>query len=450
MATTHHQKTLLIDYAWQEGEKAVGYVMGLNATTDYWDSGEHCFDTPRRETDWARKSETAKASKDRAISRDPYRDYACRLRGPALRDVQRNFVKAWARAGGQTRPDDADKEPAKLREAASPGSRVQIVRTQPQENSEKSIKRLYWQASSFARNYLYIENQYFYYERWVRHLKAMRAAFMQGVQRAGVAQKDGKLLHLIAVIPWPEDDGMVPRTYDMVKSLGEANSMPGQHKSMEARAKVMEAKEKQWERWQKLTADPQRMAPEGGGMAPRSDGMVTSLGNRKPILDPLYDSASKVQAPIKDDEGELEGLGMKVLLARLVTQNQGKPMPKPEQDYRQIYIHSKLMLIDDAFFTLGSANLNVRSMAADSELNMGTDDHKKAKALRQEIWRALAGRFEKSDGGEGGPEATAAAFESWQDVMKDNLKAVEGGQRAPITGHIIPFIDKRQINFRHG
>jgi len=236
-----------------------------------------------------------------------------------------------------------------------------------------------------------------------------------------VAQKDGKLLHLIAVIPWPEDDGMVPRTYDMVKSLGEANSMPYQHEAMETKAK-------QWEKiedWQ----------------YPFSD---------RPAIDPLYDSARQVQAPIKDDEGELEGLGLKVLLARLVTQNQGKPMPKPEQNYRQVYIHSKLMLIDDAFFTLGSANLNVRSMAADSELNMGTDDHQKARALRKEVWGALAGGFESSDGGEGGPAAIRKAFKDWQKVMKNNQEAIEGGQRAPITGHIIPFKDKRQINFRHG
>jgi len=423
---THHQKTVLIDYAWEDGGNAIGYVMGLNSLTDYWDSQEHEFDTPLREVDWGRKSDTAQALPvGRAVSRDPYQDYACRIQGPALRGIQCNFVKAWERAGGKLRPDDADREPPMLKSVASPGSRIQIVRTQPQEGADKSLKSLYWQAASFARNYIYIENQYFYYERWVRHLKAMRAAFMKGVQESGASQQEGKLVHLIAVIPWPEDDGMVPRTYDTLKSLGEAQSMPNQDKAMDDDAK-------RWERWEKLP-EAQRMDPDYA-----------------PMWDPLAASARMVQAPVKNDEGELEGLGLKVLLARLITQNHKRPMPKQEQNYRQVYIHSKLMLIDDAMFTLGSANLNVRSMAADSELNMVTDDHKEAAALRQKVWELLAGGFNDSNGRAGGPVAIRKAFKDWQDVMKLNQQIIDSHAQTPIHGFVIPFKDERKVNFRHG
>lgn len=38
---THHQKPILIDYATDNGSKAVGYVMGLNSVTDYWDTARH-------------------------------------------------------------------------------------------------------------------------------------------------------------------------------------------------------------------------------------------------------------------------------------------------------------------------------------------------------------------------------------------------------------------------
>ncbi|GMF27469.1 unnamed protein product [Phytophthora fragariaefolia] len=41
---------------------------------------------------------------------------------------------------------------------------------------------------------------------------------------------------------------------------------------------------------------------------------------------------------------------------------------------RKIYIHSKIMIIDDVFLTIGSANWNRRSMTSDSELNADVVD----------------------------------------------------------------------------
>ena len=38
------------------------------------------------------------------------------------------------------------------------------------------------------------------------------------------------------------------------------------------------------------------------------------------------------------------------------------------------YIHSKLLLIDDRFLSIGSANMNNRSMGYDTELNVSWDD----------------------------------------------------------------------------
>ncbi|MDR6740104.1 hypothetical protein J2X56_002118 [Herbaspirillum sp. 1173] len=38
LVATDHQKSILIDYEYEGGAQAVGYVMGLNAVTDYWDN----------------------------------------------------------------------------------------------------------------------------------------------------------------------------------------------------------------------------------------------------------------------------------------------------------------------------------------------------------------------------------------------------------------------------
>lgn len=53
---THHQKTILIDYDFEEGAHAVGYVKGLNSVTDYWDSEDHLIEDTRRESGDKRES----------------------------------------------------------------------------------------------------------------------------------------------------------------------------------------------------------------------------------------------------------------------------------------------------------------------------------------------------------------------------------------------------------
>jgi phospholipase D1/2 len=63
---------------------------------------------------------------------------------------------------------------------------------------------------------------------------------------------------------------------------------------------------------------------------------------------------------------------------------------RPSAVFRTTYIHSKLMLVDDLFLTVGSANLTNRSMAVDSELHVswealgsGAADCRRRRALRR-------------------------------------------------------------------
>jgi phosphatidylserine/phosphatidylglycerophosphate/cardiolipin synthase-like enzyme len=456
---THHQKSILIDYARGSGRAAIGYVMGLNSLTDYWDSTQHHFNDPRREVDWkggalpltAFKSALGKAlDGTRFVSRDPYQDYAARLRGQVLEQVERNFSTAWRRTKPESRPLPplARSVPPKLARPGA-GRRIQIVRTQPEEG-DRTIQRAYWQATRSARSYIYIENQYFYYEAWARHLKAMRREFMRGVQRAGVGKSDAGLLHAFVVIPWPEDDGMVPRTYDTVKSLGQASSLPGQDGALKAEADRYAANRAEYERRLAQWLQNGRL-----GMSPPA-----------PQYPEILRSAQQVQAPVKNADGELgesvpagagramrfEGLGLKVLLARMVSFNDPGhegyvPGLRPEQNYRQVYIHSKLAMADDCWFTLGSANLNVRSMAADSEINVNVEDGTVATELRRRVWGLMTGQ--RHDGGGGTPKEVALAFEGWKKLMEVNASSYERGV-SPISGFLIPFSDERVVMFRHG
>ena len=56
---------------------------------------------------------------------------------------------------------------------------------------------------------------------------------------------------------------------------------------------------------------------------------------------------------------------------------------------RDIYVHSKIMIVDNAFYIIGSANINERSMLHDTEIAIGVrscKDYPAAKNFRQELW----------------------------------------------------------------
>jgi phosphatidylserine/phosphatidylglycerophosphate/cardiolipin synthase-like enzyme len=104
--------------------------------------------------------------------------------------------------------------------------------------------------------------------------------------------------------------------------------------------------------------------------------------------------------------------GLKVHVATLVA-----PDTPAGQEWQEVYIHAKLMLIDDAFMTLGSTNINNRSMQVDSELNIAHHRPEITAPLRMQQW-------EKYTGGQvtGGMEL-AKSFEAWEKVMVRNVNA---------------------------
>jgi phosphatidylserine/phosphatidylglycerophosphate/cardiolipin synthase-like enzyme len=67
------------------------------------------------------------------------------------------------------------------------------------------------------------------------------------------------------------------------------------------------------------------------------------------------------------------------LACSLYAQEEGKD-PTP------VYVHSKICIVDDEWLTLGSANLNERSLFNDSEVNICTEDSGLATAVRHRLW----------------------------------------------------------------
>lgn len=67
-------------------------------------------------------------------------------------------------------------------------------------------------------------------------------------------------------------------------------------------------------------------------------------------------------------------------IRRLMTMGGGVPHSE------MIYPHSKMILCDDRFFSIGSANANGRGFTKDGELNVSTLSAAKGKAFRQRLW----------------------------------------------------------------
>ncbi|MDY7546367.1 hypothetical protein RGU75_08980 [Glaciimonas sp. CA11.2] len=460
---THHQKPILIDVELRE--EAVGYVMGLNSTTDYWDTPAHLYNDERR----GHQREGGADKRNSGLGLKPFRDYAIRVKGKALHCLNRNFVTAWDKAKrnwdpvpesskvsaiqGETGKKNSNTSRAKLvkdmldetfkgpivklgrgdsqpgrlqstREAITPDAfrllpsgttrqMAQIVRTQPEE-SDKTIQEAYWLATSQARNYLYIENQYFQYTPWAEHLKAMRKRYVKRMRECGWGTNVPDL-YVFIVIPEAERHGMVPRTYDTVAELGQAQTMKNYDEAVRQQREWSLGFFNQW------IATPFKKLMSLGRLIPSIDEITKA---------DIVDSAAR--APVS--EAELDDMGIKVLIAKLYTQD------SHSNRCREIYIHSKLMIIDDVFLTLGSANMNVRSMVVDSEINISCVNAEFARGARERVWGNLAG--EEWDGGDGNPLSIQKTHEGWVKKMKENAKFVDK-QNGRIQDFIVTYSDQR-------
>jgi phosphatidylserine/phosphatidylglycerophosphate/cardiolipin synthase-like enzyme len=127
----------------------------------------------------------------------------------------------------------------------------------------------------------------------------------------------------------------------------------------------------------------------------------------------------KTKMPITADA--LAERGIRALMASMWT---GAAKPKSADDYEETY-------------TVGSANLNVRSMALDSELNLLSQAKDVAFELRRKLFRQCTN--DEGPAQFGNMEKT---FNKWLDLMKKNTEAMANGW--PLTGQVATFHVDRQ------
>jgi len=422
--TTHHQKMVLIDH--ESAEDAVGFVMGHNMLDWYWDTSAHAM-TARPYAPNLGPSAPV-----------PREDFSSRVTGPILEDLYDNFQAAWNKALKDD-PGHAEPDPLPTRSGVAYKQKprdgdiplmAQVVRTQSQLD-KFDIQKAYLQAVVNATQLIYIENQYF---RWQPLADCIKAHAKKMSEWGCTPEEHGKLY--LFVITNTSEEGMgsgANNTQRMLESLGHGAALPAA--TRDARIQRGELPPSQAEQYKQrqgkvdaAQADIKQCESERSGIDADTR-LIAGSPNSAESITKRYESVNerlqaaqqrKADAQKELDEwstktiaaSEVQTPGLKTLVCRLVAPDTPKGAP-----WVETYIHAKLTIINDTFMTLGSANLNTRSMASDSELNILHDRPEVSRPAREALWDLHTRNY-------GGERITDMplddAYTAWEKIMRKN------------------------------
>ena len=446
-ATTHHQKMVLVDY--ESADDAVGFVMGHNMLDWYWDTNNH-----------------AMTGRPYAPNRGPCaplprQDFSSRVTGPILEDLYANFQSAWNKAlkdePGHAEPDPMPARSGVLYKQKRIGDdfpmMAQIVRTQPQEGVT-DIQTMYLNAVSNATQLIYMENQYFRWQPLADHIKELARIMSQWGR---TPEEHGKLY--LFVITNTSEDGMGPgasNTQRMLESLGHGAAIPAATRDARIeRGELPPSQAQQYKTLQRNVTDADRNIDATEDEVKRLESektgidadtrLIAGLPGTAESITKRYESVNERLAAAQERKAaaaqrkadaqkalddwtiktiaasEVQTPGLKTLVCRLVAPDTAKGRP-----WVETYIHAKLTIIDDTFMTLGSTNINTRSMAVDSELNILHDRPEVSRPAREKLWD-MHTRNQFADGGRIADMPLDDAYKAWEKIMKKNKDQRKSG-----------------------
>ncbi|EFJ30966.1 hypothetical protein SELMODRAFT_231070 [Selaginella moellendorffii] len=362
---THHQKTLTVDVpAPGSHMRAItSFVGGLDLAAGRYDNQHHSvFHTLNAaHKDDFRQTSFPRACRKFGGPREPWHDIHARIEGPAAWDVLHNFEQRWRKQASK----DANwlLELAQMRSIvpptvpACPGEdwntwNVQLFRSIdaaavagfPQDPAaagamglvsgkdniiDRSVHDAFIAAIRRAKDFIYIENQYFLGSSfaWESHQNAGAHHLVPREIALKIVSKiqAGQPFRVYIVIPmWPEGVPDSPQVMAILEMMV---------RSMEMMYR---------------TIAPALFAKQLFDVDLRDYLSFYCLGNRERRAPGDY-------LPVESPEP-----GSSYKLA---------------QDHRRfmVYVHSKMMIVDDEYIIVGSANINQRSMdgGRDTEIAMG-------------------------------------------------------------------------------
>ncbi|HEY5160516.1 MAG TPA: phospholipase D family protein [Gaiellaceae bacterium] len=104
-----------------------------------------------------------------------------------------------------------------------------------------------------------------------------------------------------------------------------------------------------------------------------------------------------------------------------------------------VYVHAKIGIVDDAWLTVGSANLNEHSLFNDTEMNIVTHDPALARQTRLRLWSEHLELPRKEIDG----ESARVIDDVWKPISKEQRARRQAGQ--PLTHRLVwlPHVSKR-------
>lgn len=456
-APSHHQKTVLIDY--EIPELAVGFVLEHNMVDNYWDDSNHSLKTtlPNK----GKNSPT------------PLQDVSSIVTGQVLWDINHNFCQSWDRQNNkQWGKDPVDigitgKRQSFTRDHYQPNPSLvddsklvmaQIVRTYDQPDIE-DIMKVYLKNIKQTTSYIYTENQYFRFPPLVREF----ISHWETIKNNG--RTEGPI-HWFTVTN-SSDEGIGVGTYttnEMFKLLGKQDVMPGvarEIKREELGVELGKCKVNQAILYNLAIRSPtsgERAALEEKYEAneqeiKRIEKEIANidLKQRKAEIkqaEQKTQNNENIQHPnaIENQELSQEEANLTKELGYEISDTPGIKahictlMPKDENGkyvhtYKkngkdtpaEVYVHSKVTIMDDVFTIISSANLNTRSMQVDTELGIIMECADVAEGLRKRLWDLHTNKNFAANPDDMHDYAVAEeAFRKWGELIKANKRAQKG------------------------
>ncbi|MGB3443394.1 MAG: phospholipase D-like domain-containing protein [Actinophytocola sp.] len=104
-----------------------------------------------------------------------------------------------------------------------------------------------------------------------------------------------------------------------------------------------------------------------------------------------------------------------------------------------VYVHAKLGIVDDAWMTIGSANLNEHSLFNDTEVNIATDDRELIHTTRLRLWSEHLRRpREELD-----RDPAAVVDELWRPIAQEQAERERQGDKRTHRLTLLPGVSRR-------
>lgn len=269
----------------------------------------------------------------------------------------------------------------------------QVLRTYPENDpnfsADDGIKLAYDQSIiQRPRIFAYLENQYLQLAEWAKLLKT-KAQETQEFYKASGAETNP--LSVFVVTCLQERTGMLKRHQEMLKEWGKGGQLTQMQKKEDEREEREQRRNPQTS--EGVAEDPIASPTDSAGMPTQGGGPSADSTDNKPPehsgSNPIAVNLAMLRTFERQEKytdtgffGEtIEGMFSYLSGKKRIDEfddetikeqqdkfESGKDLDfwqnviHPSRFYSEIYIHTKLAVVDDHVFTMGSANLNLRSM----------------------------------------------------------------------------------------